>query len=150
MSTKLSESDLVGLRAYYADPEKYADIHALLDHITALEEELKSAQNELSKAARLINCAGPLDHRVQMMKLDYSEQITKLEEELKAAQERSSMLQQTLETRAERELEMIGIVERESVNDFRAQLVAAVRVQDSGDWTSQEVENFIKTFGSET
>lgn len=44
MSTKLTDEDLIGLRAHYANAEKYADINALLDHCTALEEELKAAQ----------------------------------------------------------------------------------------------------------
>ena len=57
------------------------DVFALKAHITALEGERDAAQTELSKAARLINCAGPLDHRVQVLKEDYSRQLTALQVE---------------------------------------------------------------------
>lgn len=59
----------------------WREVHDLKTEVTALQEQLKEAQSELSKAARLINCAGPLDHRVQVMKLDYSNQIIALQEQ---------------------------------------------------------------------
>ena len=47
--------------------------------ITALEEELKKSQSELAEAAREIICAGPVSHRIRVLKREH-------EEELKAAQ----------------------------------------------------------------
>lgn len=158
MSTKLSESELAEIRERYSfrnDPcgcnacdwciATKMHIPALLDHCAALGEELKSAQNELSKAARLINCAGPLDYRVQMMKLDYSGQITKLEEELKAAQELIPLAAFNAHQIDER---VARSIMNTAINNFRAQLVEAVRGMSMiYDRTSREsVIQLIQTF----
>lgn len=71
---------------------------------------------------------------------EYAARITALDEELKAAQEQTAMLQQTLETRAQRELEMIGIVQRESVTEC-IEVVTRLRdvwekaVEQDSHWT---------------
>ena len=77
--------------------------------------------------------------------------ITALEEELKAAQENSANLLQTLETRAERELEMLAVVERESVNGFRARLFQeAQRQAFSYSINASDVIELIQTFEAES
>ena len=125
----------------------------LLDHITALEEEnqLCARAFELDEAFKIpevgnlnalqvvktlkaleeeLNLAIAHDRQPYPTAEAYEkvcEALNRTKEELKAAQELGSMLQETLETRAQRELEMLAEVERESVNAFRSALVEAVR-----------------------
>lgn len=47
----------------------------VLDLLNGLEAALADAKNELSKAAMEINCAGPIDHRIRVLKKEHAESL---------------------------------------------------------------------------
>lgn len=47
----------------------------VLDLLNGLEAALADAKNELSKAAMEINCAGPIDHRIRVLKREHAETL---------------------------------------------------------------------------
>lgn len=57
--------------------------------VLLLIEELMRVRTALAEAAREINCAGPVAHRIQVLKRDYSEHIQRLEAHIDAARDQS-------------------------------------------------------------
>jgi hypothetical protein len=61
-----------------------------------VEAQLEQAQLALGDAAREINVAGPVDHRIRILKTEWSRTILRLQEEKRAAESEVTKLREAL------------------------------------------------------